>query len=282
MMEVVHEVPEHEHPLKLIDLQLQYNEEEEEENDDEGGDPIIKEGFGGVTCGRCREKIQMYHRYYYTCSSACDDFSLHNFYGELPSRLDHPSNPPHTLHLASYLNLIGNYNHIICKICKRDQALGDYCYHYKCDQCDFFIDLKCVVEVGKNVIHHPCHPHLLICAIPKPILCHCSACGNEHRGMFYQCTICAGFTIHSDCAFLAEKLFIQERTTNPSFYHIHPLTISYSFPLIDQEANHFPRCRVCGGDFVGKEDLWIYKCDKCLHYAHLDCIRMLPYTGKSF
>ncbi|CAI9297718.1 unnamed protein product [Lactuca saligna] len=29
-------------------------------------------------------------------------------------------------------------------------------------------------------------------------------------------------------------------------------------------------------DFVGKEDHWIYKCDKCLYYVHLDCAISLP------
>ncbi|CAH1432242.1 unnamed protein product [Lactuca virosa] len=187
-MEAVLEVPKHRHPLKLIDLQLQYEDEDDEEGDND--DPITKkEGFGGVICGMCGEEIHMYHRYYYKCSSSCH-FSLHKFCGDLPS----------------------------------------------------------------------------------------SACGKEHKGMFYQCTICAGFTIHSDCAFLPEKLLIQERTYG-DFYHTHLLTISYSFPLIDQQAKHWPRCRLCNEGFSSTEDLWTYKCDKCLYYAHLDCVRMPPYAG---
>ncbi|KAL7587127.1 hypothetical protein Lser_V15G38642 [Lactuca serriola] len=274
-MEAVLEVPEHEHPLKLFDLQLQYpHYEEEEEEEKEEKDPIMKEGFEGVTCQRCREEIHMYHRYYYTCSSSCDDFSLHKFCGELPSWLVHPSHPPHTLHLEPYSDL---YLERICKICMRHHKPGEY--HYNCHECRFSIDVKCALEVGKNIIYHPSHPHLLICAIPKPILCHCNACGKEHKGIFYQCsTTCGGFTIHTECAFLPQKLLIQQRT-HGSFYHTHPLTISYSFPLKDQQAKHFPRCRVCGGDFYGKDDLWIYKCDKCLYYAHVDCVRVPPPTA---
>ncbi|CAH1432254.1 unnamed protein product [Lactuca virosa] len=268
MMEVIHEVPGHEHPLKLIDLQLQYEDEEdeeEEEEDEEGGSLIKKDGFHGVTCGRCGEEIHMYHRYYYTCcSSSCDDFSLHKFCGELPSRLVHPSHPPHTLHLQPCSDL---YLRLGCQICRRHYNPGQHLY--KCYQCHFSICVRCGMEVGKNVIHHPCHPHSLMCTITEPILCCCKACGKRHEGIFYQCTICTNFTIHTECAFLPEKLLIQEKTDG-AFHHTHPLTISYSFPFIDQQAKHRPRCRVCGGGFFGTEDLWIYKCDKCMYYAHLD------------
>ncbi|CAI9297754.1 unnamed protein product [Lactuca saligna] len=115
-------------------------EEEEEEDIDEGGDPIIREMFQGVTCERYMEEIHMYHRYYYTCT-ICDDFSLHKLSGELPSRLEHPSHPSHTLYQTYH-----SY-HRICSNCKRDQKLGEL--FYQCGKCDFSIDLKCAVEVGK-------------------------------------------------------------------------------------------------------------------------------------
>ncbi|KAL7587128.1 hypothetical protein Lser_V15G38645 [Lactuca serriola] len=277
-MESELEVPEHKHPLKLINLQLQYEEEEE----DEDGYPIMKDGFHGVTCRRCEEEIHVYHRYYYTCcSSSCDDkkvFSLHKFCAELSIRLDHASHPQHTFYLYPYSNSFSYlyryaYYDLICKLCKREHEPG--ARFYRCNKCYFCIDLKCALEVGKNVIHHPCHPHLLMSAILKPISCECSACGKEHKGIFYQCTICTNFAIHSECAFLPESLLIQERT-HDAFYHPHPLTIAYSFPQIDQKAKHDPRCRVCRHDFVGKEDHWIYKCDKCLYYVHLYCAISLP------
>ncbi|XP_023737643.1 uncharacterized protein LOC111885636 isoform X1 [Lactuca sativa] len=218
----------------------------------------------------------MYHRYYYTCticSSSCDDkkvFSLHKFCGELPPRLEKALH----VHPLIQRRLTVNYSWC-CHICGSDYRYPETQMIYDCNECCFHIDVKCAMEVGKNVIHHPCHPHLLMWAIPIPILCKCSACGKEHKGMFYQCIACVGFTIHSECAFLPETLLIQERTYG-AFYHTHPLTISYSFPFIDQDAKHNPRCRVCGGGFNRTEDLWIYKCDKCLYYTHLDCVRVPP------
>ncbi|CAH1451174.1 unnamed protein product [Lactuca virosa] len=163
------QVLEHKHPLKLVDLKLQLQNEEEEEDgdgdadvdeDDDGDDLITKEGFRGA-CDRCGEEINVYHRHYYKCmaDSSCD-FSLHKFCGELPSRLESAFHPhPLTMFMLRY--------------------------NWSC------------VDIRKRIIHHPCHPHLLICAITKPVLCDCSACGRRHEGMFYQCsTTCTNFTIH--------------------------------------------------------------------------------------
>ncbi|KAL7590109.1 hypothetical protein Lser_V15G38588 [Lactuca serriola] len=276
-------VLEHEHPLKLVDLRLEYppyeeeEEEKEEEDDDDdddegGGDLVKKEDFSEVACDRCGQVISMYHMYYYKCmggdssssSSSCEcRFSLHKFCAELSPRLDH------ALHQHPLIQGYETYYFWTCDVCNQMHTDDAICY--KCDECSFYIDLKCAVEVGKRIIHHPCHPHALICAISQPILCYCQACGRRHEGMFYQCsTTCTNFTIHGDCAFLPEKLLIQDRTDG-AFHHTHPLTISYSFP--DQRAKHFPRCRVCGGYFFGNTEAyhWIYKCDKCMYYAHLDC-----------
>ncbi|KAL7614108.1 hypothetical protein Lser_V15G05462 [Lactuca serriola] len=272
-MEVL-KVYEHEHPLTLVNLQVHYEEEVEEEEEDgddddddddeekeeEGGDTIIKDGFQGVTCGWCGEEISMYHKFYYKCmaDSSCD-FTLHKFCAELSTTLK-STYDPHPL------NMVGSSFDWSCSICTRQHKSGEICYY--CHECFFCIDVNCAVEVGKRIIHHPCHPHSLIWAISQPILCYCQACGKEHKGIFFLCATCTNFTIHSDCAFLPEKLLIQEKTDG-AFHHTHPLTISYSFPFIDQRAKHYPRCRVCGRYF--SQNHWIYKCDKCLYYAHLDC-----------
>ncbi|CAH1432484.1 unnamed protein product [Lactuca virosa] len=91
-MEAVLEVLEHEHPIKLVDLQLHYEEEDDDDADDakeeEGDDLITKESFRGA-CDRCGEEINVYHRYYYKCmADSSYDFSLHKFCGELPACLE--------------------------------------------------------------------------------------------------------------------------------------------------------------------------------------------------
>lgn len=96
-----------------------------------------------------------------------------------------------------------------------------------------------------QIIHHPSHPHLLV-PLSKPNMRECDACGKEQKGIFYLCATCFGLFIHRDCAFLPTKLLIQE-TTNRIF--THPLTLSYSFPLLDRHEKFYPSCRVCNETF---------------------------------
>ncbi|KAJ0680094.1 hypothetical protein HanPI659440_Chr16g0620461 [Helianthus annuus] len=100
------------------------------------------------------------------------------------------------------------------------------------------------------------------------LLGECDACGKEHKRVFYHCLMCVGSFIHSHCAFLPKKLQIQHYT-NDFISHIHPLDLSYTFPKADQESKFNQLCRVCRQAF-SNENLWIYKCEKCRYYTHLD------------
>ncbi|GKA16718.1 zinc finger, PHD-type containing protein [Tanacetum coccineum] len=246
-------VLEHEHPLELVDLQPPKIVDEWEEESDKDDDDLIIEDEFRRPCNRCHQDITVYHRYYYRCTIDSCDYFLHKFCAELPPILNHISDP-HPLNLYS-----DNYYRYQCDICESE--ISRYEVFYKCSSCDTWIDLKCAVDVEKKSIHHPGHPHLLVCDISKSILCHCNACGKEHKGSFFHCATCPNFTIHSDCAFLPKKLLIQE-ATDDAFYHPHPLTISYSFPYADQVAKFYPECRVCSRDFAYQRYCWNYKCEK--------------------
>ncbi|KAJ0448794.1 hypothetical protein HanPSC8_Chr17g0786801 [Helianthus annuus] len=95
--------------------------------------------------------------------------------------------------------------------------------------------------------------------------------------------MCVGPFIHSHCASLPKKLQIQHYT-NDFFNHIHPLNLAYTFPKADQKSKFNPLCRVCSQAFL-KEYLWIYRCEKCRYYTHLDCatssILTSPGAGKT-
>ncbi|KAJ0639256.1 putative chromatin regulator PHD family [Helianthus annuus] len=239
---------EHKHPFSLIDLwseQLR-REEESEEDEEENDDVLIAKQDFKCLCSRCGEDINWYHRYYYSCCH-CSDYFVHKFCAELPKRLEDVCEVGHTLDLIQsryYLNWIaGNWVWKAdwnCKICGRYHKSGDL--WYRCDRCDFYFDVNCVTKVlQKNVIHHPIHKHPLSC-ISKQLLDKCDACGKEHKGNFYHCFICLwSKMIHSDCAFLPQKLQIQD-TTNDVFSHIHHLTLAYSFPYDDIRSKNWPRC----------------------------------------
>ncbi|KAF5758035.1 putative chromatin regulator PHD family [Helianthus annuus] len=266
---------EHEHPFSLIDLwseQLQ-REEESEEDEEENDDVLIAKQDFKCLCSRCGEDINWYHRYYYSCCH-CSDYSVHKFCAELPENLEDVCEVGHALDLtqsAPHWNRKGwsredDWN---CKICGRYHKSGDL--WYRCDRCYFQFDVNCGTKMlQKNVIHHPSHKHPLIC-ISKQLLAKCDACGKEHKGNFYHCSMCVRSNfIHSDCAFLPQKLQIQD-TTNDVFSHIHHLTLAYSFPIDDQRSKNRPRCRVCRNMFFDQPNLWMYKCEKCRYYTHLDC-----------
>ncbi|KAK9054626.1 hypothetical protein SSX86_025705 [Deinandra increscens subsp. villosa] len=253
---------EHEHPLNLIDLwleQLQHDEEygEDEEEEEEDDTSLIAKQEFRCLCFRCGEEINWFHRYYYTCYQC--DYSIHKFCTELPERLQDIFHA-HTLYLLQQ-NVSWR-----CDICRNHHKPDDI--RYRCSKCDFDVDVNCATKrLQKNIIYHPSHIHPLFC-LAKQILCECDACGKEHKGMFYHCTICC-LCIYNDCAFQPKKLQIQH-STNGFFSHIHPLTLAYSFPKADQKSKFYPTCRVCNLEFL-KEHLWIYKCEKCRYYTHLDC-----------
>ncbi|KAJ9548221.1 hypothetical protein OSB04_020764 [Centaurea solstitialis] len=266
---------EHEHPLDLIDLEEKYahEKEESESDDDENNDLAIVESFR-CHCHRCGRDITRYHKSYYKCSSDSCDYSIHKFCAELPSTFTH------TTHNAHPLVLQKGYSKWRCDICQSHYN-GQEIY-YTCSSCPFDIDIDCVMVATEVIIHHPSHRHPLV-PITRPILCKCDACGREHKGVFYHCTTCINFLVHSDCVSLPKTLIL-EQATDDAFSHTHPLTLSYSFPKEDQREKLYPRCIICDGYFYKTTTLWIYKCDKCWFYTHVACAtsKDLVKTHKNF
>ncbi|KAJ0537479.1 putative chromatin regulator PHD family [Helianthus annuus] len=254
------------HPLilhsKVIDLWSEEENEDYEEDKEENEDEVDAKQDFRCLCSRCHEEINWFHRYYYSCST-CSDFSIHKFCAELPDRLEDICEVGHTLGFYLF------NDDWWCDICDKLGKPGELLY--RCDICDFKVDANCATKaLQKNIIHHPSHRHPLV-RIPRQFLGECDACGEEHKGLFYHCPTCpSSYFIHSDCAFLPKKLQIQH-TTNDIFSHIHPLTLAYSFPKTDQESKRYPRCRVCRHGFSSSSHLWLYKCEKCRYYTHLDC-----------
>lgn len=253
------EVLAHEHPLSVVDLQPIYPQYEEKYDDD---DLVTKEDFRRQ-CDWCNKEIKLFHRYYYKCAHSCN-YSLHKFCAELPKRIKHASHSMHTLILFQWENEMW-----CCDKCGRSHKNTMLGYH--CSECHFDIDVNCAMAwVEGRTIYHPSHEHPLVATL-KPITCECSACGKKHTGVFYICSTCVIYFIHSDCVLMPETLMIHQ-VTKDMFFHTHPLTLSYSFPRAYQKAKFDPSCRLCHSPFHD-ENLWIYKCEKCMYYAHFACAR---------
>ncbi|MFS7915484.1 putative chromatin regulator PHD family [Helianthus anomalus] len=228
MMEVI----EHEHPLKLTDLQVNVEDVDDESDDDEEKvEDLVPQDEFSCTCKRYDGDINEYYRYYYKCIDDSCDFTLHKFCAELPETLKHSTHPhPFTLRNAPDDNWR-------CDSCQRDHKGGAF---YACIDCYWLKkDVNCVVEVDKRRIYHPSHPHPLV---------------NIKASSFNVPHVLTSPYTTIYCAFLPKRLLIR-KTTNAIFNHTHPLSLSYSFPIEEFGAKHYPRCRVCDGRFDFMWDL---------------------------
>ncbi|KAJ0810748.1 putative chromatin regulator PHD family [Helianthus annuus] len=262
-------VLQHEHSLSLIDLNPRYPRDEEVYDDEE--DLIITQAFQ-YPCARCKQEITFLHRFYYKCDEC--DYSLHKSCEQYPTKLQHASHVAHSLTL--FLDELQGQCHM-CKRAPRSTQL-----RYGCSRCMFNICLDCAMnEVQYHTIYHPSHQHPIIpICRQRQILTECDACGKQHEGVFYECPTCFRSLINHDCVFQHKRLLIQDATCG-RFYHTHPLVLSYSFPIVDQKAKFYLRCRVCDNSFSGCENLWVYKCEKCRYYAHADCASSIYKPWKS-
>ncbi|GKD13940.1 zinc finger, PHD-type containing protein [Tanacetum coccineum] len=260
----------HDHPLSLVYLnpnrksETIEEEEEEEEDKDKDDDDFVEEDKHGGQCNMCKEQIYSFHLCYYECKSC--DYSLHKFCAELPlTQQNHPLHPGHNLTLSERLQHVDfRFKHEwMCHVCK---CKWKSFFNYYCSTCNVSMDIICAT-ISQQKINHPSHPDHQLERMFGHIVSVCIACGEKHDGHFFQCTTCTMHRIHMDCALLPAKLLIQRRTER--FTHSHPLTLAYSFPFPEIEARFYPFCRVCDGIFY--EHLWIYKCDKCRYYVHVDC-----------
>ncbi|KAJ0715987.1 putative chromatin regulator PHD family [Helianthus annuus] len=260
----------HEHPLSLVHLQQPNHKNESSEDEDEEKEDFVEELCHGGRCGLCKEQIWSFHLCYYYCKSC--HYSLHTFCAQLPkTKQNCPSDRGHTLtchyyYFRDYLDVEtgDDYEHDYeCFVCKLECRNAGF---YYCHDCGYCIDVICDT-MSEQKIKHPSHPHQLERMFGH-IASVCVACGNKHEGVFFQCTTCSTFRIHLDCALLPTKLLIQT-STNGTFNHSHPLTLTYFFPLDELRAKYYPVCRVCNQRF--HFSLWNYRCDKCLYYVHVDC-----------
>ncbi|KAL8261571.1 hypothetical protein R6Q59_025620 [Mikania micrantha] len=266
---------EHLKHFSLVQLHpCQENSNNENEDGDgveygDGDDFWVKDDDFGK-CEMCKEEIYWFHLCYYSCKDC--NYSLHKLCAQLPKTIhDHPLHPGHDLTLSQKYQLYDpdfkftdtGDSEWMCDICNIRRCNF---YNYHCYICKFNIDIICAT-LSEQKMGHPSHPHQLQPYFSR-MISSCYACGDEHRGTFFHCTICSWFRIHLDCCLLPGKLLIQQ-FTNGSFSHSHMLTLSYSFPYIEQKEKFIPLCRVCNEDFTCNK--WLYRCDKCRYYAHVSC-----------
>lgn len=206
-----------------------------------------------VVCYGCRKpvvggRLASGYAAVYICTRVDCDFYLHKTCAELPDEIQHPRHDQHPLTLDARLRSYGN-NTTTCNICKRVSKW----FKYTCPFCNFDVCLTC----KDRLIRHDGHKHELS-LLPRETLFLCDACGMKAEDFSYACHVCA-FLIHSTCAF-------SPTTVAPSF-HPHPLFLKHSLP--DMDRNSTPLCCLCNKEVL--ENSWVYYCDECRYYVHMEC-----------
>ncbi|GFS31138.1 hypothetical protein Acr_00g0015850 [Actinidia rufa] len=225
----------------------------------------------GGDCVVCKQQITGPH---YSCPSCPKVFIHHYPCFEVSDHIQHhPFHPQHTLTLSDAHALIHSSPdsdtdsedlYLGCGVCSNDFD-ADGGYVYSCDECPFYMDVKCAYLSLTNCKSHdhqpsPLHRHpLILCDKNKNFCYNCTCCDlpiEIEGGSLYACLQCRAL-LHKSCANLPQKM---EHPLHPS----HPLVLFYDCILFT--------CQVCSGIFQG----FCYHCFECSFYMDVCCASLKP------
>jgi hypothetical protein len=179
---------------------------------------------------------------FYSCAQC--NFFLHKSCTELPRKKRHPLHQHSlTLHPWSVGNLLP-----ICSAC-------DYFtngFTYKCDKCNFDLDVSC--SLLSDMLTHVGHEHPLILSSTTNTE-KCSACNFKRK--IFRCTKCE-FTLDFGCATLPLTVEYKQ--------HEHHFTLRSTAE--DDSGEYY--CDICEEERDPK--FWFYYCEECSYPAHPKCI----------
>jgi hypothetical protein len=226
-MEIQHFSHE-EHPLMFV---------EELEND----------GENEVVCSMCEKSISCGPAY--KCSQC--KFFLHKSCAELPTEIQHPVHPNHTLLLQAPKS-----EHTYCDACGRR---CNRCFVYRCHICNFDLDIECV-SASWPTKPDDGHQHEFV-PIFQQFHFTCELCGEDRNNMAAQvCRI---------CQLLADTLCALKPSTIKIGADRHLLTLIYSLGKVIKEHDDDVFCNLCykklNPNYAG------YYCQECDFVAHLGC-----------
>ncbi|KAH7853226.1 hypothetical protein Vadar_000258 [Vaccinium darrowii] len=198
-----------------------------------------------LTCYGCEQPIK--DMSFYGCKQCL--FFLHPSCRDLPRQLTHFYHPQHSLTLLPSPPSITH----ICDICRGSCNR----FIYRCDRCDYDIDMKCatVVLTIQQRINHPSHEHQLTPLLQESMFL-CGGCGKEHKGTSFLCTTC-GFWINQKCA---------SASSPPNLKLNHPHTL-FLFYFVEKDNQP---CKICHEKIHRR--YWVYRCSECRDYVvHFHC-----------
>ncbi|KAI4348786.1 hypothetical protein L6164_009464 [Bauhinia variegata] len=210
----------------------------------------------------CDGCIQPISPPFFACAQNCS-FLLHKNCSELPRTIERPchQHPLNLLFKAPHFEGIFR-----CDNCKL------FCngFVYRCEECQFDLDIRCG-SLPETLVHenHE-HPLLLNKTTSAKI---CKGCNRRSRHVFV-CQVCDGFAIDYGCATLPSKTWhiYDKHPLNLTYGHALDLTYSLDADFIDDFSER--NCEICKENMVPTQ--WSYDCEDCNFSAHPHCV-----VGKS-
>ncbi|KAM6554613.1 hypothetical protein CsatB_015375 [Cannabis sativa] len=217
---------------------------------------LQQESNDHIKCCICSDEIS--EPPFIECES-CDDYYSHitceEFISSCDDQINHPFHPSHQLKLSR------DEFYFICSSCHQIHFFNPC---FTCDQCNFYIDIKCfrmppiTCDDDQEHIQHVTHQH------PMPLLrpdetediecfaCHVT-CSGEGEAC-YGCKPCKYF-LHKSCAQLPLQI-------KPHSCHDqdHPLSLFVASKL-------FITCKICYKDNL----LFTYGCGECDFHLCINC-----------
>jgi hypothetical protein len=194
-------------------------------------------------CDGCMELISTP---FYSCMQC--NFFLHVRCAQLPRNKRHLLHQ-HQLTLTSHGPFFGKL--FSCNACERPNG-G---FNYRCDACDFYLDLQCYSI--SETLKHKGHEHSLFLAVNSNRRCQvCNCTSNEKPGVFV-CTNC-DFALGFECATL--PLVARHKDDD------HLLKLTYNAEAHCEEYY----CLICEKERDPKQ--WFYYCAECDFSAHSQCV----------
>ncbi|KAF4368404.1 hypothetical protein F8388_019121 [Cannabis sativa] len=226
---------------------------------------LQEESNDHIKCCICSDEISQPP--FIECES-CDDYYSHitceEFISSCDDQINHPFHPSHLLKLST------DEFYFICSSCHQIHFFNPC---FTCDQCNFYMDIKCfrmppiTCDDDREHIQHVTHQH------PMPLLwpdetedIECFACRVTCSGegeACYGCKPCKYF-LHKSCAQL--PLQIQPHSCHDQD---HPLSLFVANLVMENENGEYC-CDICESEREPR--VCVYYCEDCVYIAHVHCL----------
>ncbi|KAL8251893.1 hypothetical protein R6Q59_035586 [Mikania micrantha] len=203
---------------------------------------------------------------FFKCSTSKCHFVLHDWCSRLPEELtNHVGHRQHTLKL--YKNTKDSFA-FTCRICK----LICNGFSYRCNQCEYFIDINCAF-IPKEITHEAHASHLLTrvdasSSHLSEIECRACRLPIDKGEIYFRCSS-SYFHLDCQCALILPKT-IRHKLDK------HSLKFSYS-PVEDHKSRYF--CEICEEELDPRK--WFYHCvNQCAQSIHSACAPLILESEK--